>query len=316
MRCGRDVCAAELTLCHNYAVENTCNRCVLASAVADDGAQTLCDYCQLTSTIPDLSVPGNREKWYRLEVAKRRLLYLLDMLNLPYAPRGSEFPLPLSFEFKADVLPTNAKWRSMGTAEKVYTGHCRGVVTINIQEADDVEREKLRLQFQEAHRTLIGHFRHEMGHYYWELLVEPHRLEAFKKAFGDHEHPSYDEAKQLYYAQGPAPDWPTRFISCYASMHPWEDFAETFAAYLDLRAVIDTALHCGFHARSESRLFDFESSVNYYLQIGMMVNEFNREMGLLDLVPDLFNPQVVQKLDFVHRLVIEANTSLVIPRAA
>ncbi len=302
--CGRSECGAPLFKCHNYAVENVCNRMLLKSQQVAATHQ-LCDYCQLNATIPDLSVTGNREKWYRLEVAKRRLFYSLDMLELPYAPVGSNFPLPLSFEFKADIVPANAKWHKMGRSEKVYTGHARGVITINIQEADDVERERLRQQFQEAHRTLIGHFRHEIGHYYWELLIEKQREAEFAAVFGDHQSPTYAESQAKYYREGPAPGWSNQFISAYASMHPWEDFAESFAAYLDMRAVLDTAQHRGFRAQSIlDDQFELTTAIAYYLQLGVMVNEFNREMGLLDLVPDVFTPAVTNKLSFIHHLVV------------
>ena len=166
----------------------------------------LCSACQLTETIPDLSVAGNREKWARLEAAKRRLLYTLDRLGLPYANAEPK----LSFDFKADVEPPNNEWRNAGQKEIVYTGHADGKITINIREADDAAREQLRVQFHEAHRTLIGHFHHEIGHYYWDVLVQNRQETKFRQLFGDHNAVPYQDAMNAYYQNGPREAGPSR----------------------------------------------------------------------------------------------------------
>jgi hypothetical protein len=143
--CGNTNCNRKLIKCYNYQNYNVCNRMVIAPSVNNTfliDESKLCDYCRFNETIPDLSVPGNIEKWYRLEVAKRRLLYLLDLLRLPYGTRSEHFKIPLSFDFKADQIPASEHWRDMANAEKVYTGHSAGKITINIKEADPVEREK------------------------------------------------------------------------------------------------------------------------------------------------------------------------------
>jgi hypothetical protein len=268
----------------------------------------LCDYCRYTDTIPDLSVPGNREKWYRLEQAKRRLLYTLDLLGLPYG-RDEDGIFPgLSFEFKADLEETGLRWRPMGAEERVRTGYADGKITLNVREADSVEREKARVAFEEAHRTLIGHFRHEIGHYYYRMLVQGRRDTEFFATFGDPDQPSYNDALERYYREGPRPDWPHGFLSAYASMHPWEDFAETFATYLDMTSVLDTALQMGFYGGADPTRDDLDEMVNLYRQIGVLVNELNRAMGLLDLVPEALVPVTVEKLHFVHRLVRESRT--------
>lgn len=241
--------------------------------------------------------------WGRLEAAKRRLLYSLDLLNLPYGREKDGFTPSLSFDFKADVVHKSKWWWSMGREERVYTGHADGKITINLREADTVEREKARVLFQEAHRTVIGHFRHEIGHYYWQMLV-PGKCEAdFKATFGDHENPNYADSQKRYYEDGPAPDWQSSYVSSYATMHPWEDFAETFATYLDMVSVLDTALHMGVGDSCNPTVAGLPIMVERYARLGVVLNEMNRAMGLTDLVPEIFTPAVVAKLNYVHELV-------------
>jgi hypothetical protein len=294
-----------LLKCGNYALEHICNRCVLLVNESPDGAptaDTLCDYCQLTEVIPDLSIEGNRQRWYELETAKRRLLLLLDQLGLPYGGAASGIALPLSFDFKADAIPADGVWKMMSD-ERVYTGHQDGKITINVREADVVEREKLRVDLNEAHRTLCGHFRHEIGHYYWQLLVAGRCEPEFKAVFGDHEQPPYDEALNRYYQNGPLPDWETRFVSAYATMHPWENFAETFALYLDMAAVLDTAIHAGIVSNIDVRQSSLEEMIVEYQKLGVAANELNRSMGLTDLVPEVLSEGIRGKLAFIHNLV-------------
>jgi hypothetical protein len=301
-RCSHADCGARLRKCHNYAVENICNRMFVPAE--EDTADALCTSCRLTETIPDLAVAGNREKWVRLEAAKRRLLYTLDRLALPY----NDVTLPLSFDFKADLEHPANEWRGSGPTEIVYTGHADGKITINLREADDVVREKLRVEFQEAHRTLIGHFHHEIGHFYWQLLVEgsKRQLRDFVRVFGDHNMPAYADAMAAYYQNGPRQDWSTSFISAYASAHPWEDFAETFALYLDMAAVLDTASHLFKSIKANFRGRSVKPLVERFQEVGILENEFNRTMGLIDLVPEVIATPVVDKLQFIHDLVRSA----------
>lgn len=308
-RCGHSDCGQPLNKCHNYIVENICNRCdapQLAPPAVNDGSPVaeippaqLCSACQLTETIPDLSIDGNREKWARLEAAKRRLLYTLDRLGLPYADAEPK----LTFDFKADYVPPNNAWRNAGPKEVVYTGHAAGKVTINIREADDAIREQLRQQFQEAHRTLIGHFHHEVGHYYWEVLVLGKRERDFIKLFRDHNAVPYADAMSAYYQNGPCENWNQSFISAYATSHPWEDFAETFGLYLDMISVLDTAAHLFKTIRVNFRSRSVVPLVERFQEVGILVNEFNRTAGLIDLVPDVVVGPVVTKLEFIHTLV-------------
>ncbi|MFC6998002.1 zinc-binding metallopeptidase family protein [Rufibacter roseus] len=304
--CTNSDCKAQVIKCYNYSTYNVCNRFVPAQAQPQQNGQCLCNYCQLTKTIPDLSVDGNITKWYQLEVAKRRLLYLLDRVGLPYGSDQENFELPLSFDFKEDAQPSPIMgWMGIGQEEKVYTGHADGKITINLREADPVEREKLRVSFGEDHRTLIGHFRHEIGHYYWQLLIQNKDEENFKAIFGDHENPSYADAMNQYYQNGPKANWAKGYISAYATMHPWEDFAETWGTYLDMLAVLDTADNSDLLKLPNKDLetAQLEDMLLRYEDLSLKVNEVNRALGLPDLLPETFSKPVVEKLTYIHVLI-------------
>lgn len=298
--CNAD-CGATLAKCLNYSQDNVCNRCV---AVSTSNQADFCDCCRFNATIPDLQVPGNWEKWRRLEAAKRRLFYTLSVLGLPYGTKADGIEPGLAFDFKADVIPAKDIWRGSGQGEKVFTGHDNGRITINIREADSVLREKLRVEMRETHRSLIGHFRHEIGHYYWDLLVKSRREDESRATFGDHDNPNYDDVLASYYKSGPPQDWPERFVSAYATMHPWEDFAETWAAYLDLSSTLETAESVGLGGESDPIHADLDAMLIRYQQLGVAFNEINRNMGLLDVVPQIFVQPVIDKLRFVHSLVL------------
>jgi hypothetical protein len=272
---------------------------VTAPATSDT---PLCDACRHNNTVPDTAIAGNRDKWARIEAAKRRLLYCLDVTGLPYGTAEDGFDPPLQFDFKAELVRDREAWHTMSPVERVFTGHARGRITINLDEADDAERERRRIDMKEAHRTLIGHFRHEIGHYYWELLVRGRCEQRFRALFGDHDDPPYGDALKRYYDEGPAADWRERCISAYATMHPWEDFAETFAVYLDMVAVLDTAHHWGLTRVAPMRA-DLATMVHTYVELGFPLNELNREMGLLDLVPEVIVAPVRSKLAFIDELV-------------
>ena len=209
-------------------------RAGLQRAVAAADPDPLCESCRLTRVIPDLSMAGNRETWYRLEKAKRRLLYTLQGLRLPIVPKVARGDPGLAFEFLHDQLVG-------GDAGRVMTGHDNGLITVNAAEADDVQRERQRVQQNEPYRTLIGHFRHESGHYYWDRLISGgNDLDRFRELFGD-ERADYGAALQKHYQDGPPPDWQHAHVSAYASSHPWEDWAETWAHLLHMVDALETA---------------------------------------------------------------------------
>jgi hypothetical protein len=296
-------CNTKLVKCTNYASFNVCNRFVASGesqgTQGSTSAGVFCDCCRFNRIVPDLKVAGNKEKWYRLEAAKRRTFYDLHALGLPYGNQADGIVPALMFEFKGDIIPSK-KYRGMNGGKKVFTGHDNGVITINIQEADDVEREKLRVNMHEAQRSLLGHFRHEFGHYIWDVLIKNQREADCIAVFGDHNNPTYDQALQAYYQNGPKADWLMNYVSAYATMHPWEDFAETFAVYLDMSSSLDTAAHGNLIQMVDPT--DLDAMVEAYKNLGIALNEMNRTIGLLDFLPEVFADPIHEKLRFIHRL--------------
>jgi hypothetical protein len=258
--------------------------------------------------IPDLSQARNLARWRKIEVAKHRLFYTLLKLRLPLATR-TEDAEGLAFDFIAD--------REIdGHHTSVMTGHASGLITINLAEADDPERERQRFEMGEAYRTLLGHFRHEIAHYYWARLVaRSSGLQEFRNIFGD-ERKDYVAALDQHYAQGPPPDWPEHFVSAYASVHPWEDFAETWAHYFHMVDTLETAGGFGLTLRPKvakgielAAKIDFDPHhaeldriIEAWLPLTFAVNSINRSMGLPDLYPFVLAPPVIVKLAFLHRL--------------
>jgi hypothetical protein len=308
--CALSHCEADLVKCHNYRVEGVCNRLLTVEQAKSrpDPDRPLCDYCQFNEVIPDLSIEGHRERWGRLEAAKRRVFYQLDQLGLPRGTAMDGFNPPLSFDFKTDALPEDAhgQWRPMG-GEQVLTGHANGKVTINLKEADDAERQRMQLAMGESYRTLVGHFRHEIGHYYWDVLIRDHpdALAGFKTIFGDPATPDYATALDRHYSQGPPSDWSQKFTTPYATMHPWEDWAETWAAYLELLSTLDTAIHLHLLPRDDQPMpYDrpgpaVDDLLPRYRQLGIGINELNRAMGLSDILTRHFPDPVLRKLRFI-----------------
>ena len=304
LHCGNQACGAELRKCHNNRVEGVCNRCVPAQST-----DKFCDCCRFNTIIPDLSKGDNRIKWQRLERAKRRAFYYLDLLGLPRGTAEEGYDPPLSFEFKEPRTVQAPEPGSVTTSalldeeEVVMTGHLNGVITINIHEADPVERERLRVHFGERNRSLVGHFRHELAHYYWDMLVRGQDEENFAAVFGSHLNPPYQEAIDRYYRDGPPANWREHYVSAYASMHPWEDFAETFATYLEVVAVLDTAYHMGIRGGSGfSTDMEIGQMVREFVRLGTVLNEINRDMGLKDLMVRSFMGPVMNKLQYVQKL--------------
>ncbi|NWD67660.1 putative zinc-binding peptidase [Pseudomonas gingeri] len=273
---------------------------------------SLCTACALNRTIPDLSVPDNPERWCKVETAKRRLVAQLITLGLQVIPKTWDEDNGLAFDFVGVDLEGKAP----------MTGHANGLITLDIKEADDAHREKVRVQMREPYRTLLGHFRHEVGHYYWDrLIANSHWLEAFRGLFGD-ERASYADALERHYQQGAPQDWAQHFVSAYATMHPWEDWAETWAHYLHMMDAVDTALGFGMSAKESdfdypafplSALYDVEhpegpaflSFVNAWIELAGMLNELSRSMGQPDFYPFVLPPATIAKLHFIHLVIQE-----------
>ncbi len=294
------------------APEGLCRFCANAQhdvcnwLIAADHAETFCAACRHNRTIPDLSQPQNAARWRKIELAKHRLFYTLLKLRLPLTTRPED-PNGLAFDFLAVPKGPTA-------APPVMTGHASGLITLNLAEADDSERERARHDMGEPYRTLLGHFRHEISHYYWDRLVAgTPSIEEFRQLFGD-ERQDYTTALQTYYATGPAPDWPEKYVTAYASAHPWEDFAETWAHYFHMVDTLETAGAFGLRLRPKvaksadlSTVIDFDPHVaemhriiDAWLPLTFAVNSINRSMGLPDLYPFILGPAVIWKLTFIH----------------
>ncbi len=185
--------------------------------VPEESPTPFCQCWHLNRTIPNLSQPENRLHWIKLETAKHRLVYSLLNLGLPVVSKADEPDTGLAFDFLA--MP-ETEFRESAA---VVTGHSHGLITVNIAEADDAERERQRLTMTEPYRTLLGHLHHEIGHYYWDRLVDNSSwLSLFREQFGD-EREDYSQALEKHYQEGPPAEWSTQFVSAYASAHPWED---------------------------------------------------------------------------------------------
>lgn len=293
-----EVLGASFVKCRNYEQEGVCNW--LVSELEAQGGQPYCRACRLNEMIPDLSEPANRVYWARIEAAKRRLVYTLLWLGLPLRDRRDDAERGLGFRFLADP-PAEDK-----DAPRHLTGHDSGIITLNIREADAVEREQIRQQLAERYRTLLGHFRHESGHFYWDELVQdsPSELERFRELFGD-ERADYAEALAAHYERGPALDWQERHVSAYAASHPWEDFAETWAHYLHLADSLQTGRSFGVK-QTEAEPENFESLVRAWVWLSLALNSLNRSMGLPDSYPFVLSKTSVEKLRFVHDLIRRA----------
>ncbi|MDB5842524.1 MAG: hypothetical protein JWQ23_4476 [Herminiimonas sp.] len=286
--------------CVNYSREGVCNW-MLPAVASDD----LCASCQLTLTIPVLS-DKNRLYWGRLEAAKRRLLYSLWEIKLQPTSKFKAPDTGLAFEFLQDM-----------PSKRVMTGHDNGLITLNIAEADPAFREKTREQMHEPYRTLLGHFRHESGHYYFDrLIVNSQWIEPFRALFGD-ERQDYGDSLNRHYHDGPPADWDQRFISSYASSHPWEDWAETWAHYLHMIDTIDTAFSCGMTLRPRKpgepelvieeqplRIASFEELMADWFALAYVLNSLNRSVGMPDPYPFALSSPVIEKLGFIHGVIL------------
>ncbi len=301
--------------CRNQSDYEVCNWLVPA-----EDTQEYCASCRLNRFIPSLDDPQNLTLWYRIEGAKRRLLYSLYALGLPVTGRDKDPARGLAFEFLADPLAGEDEFvNEAAPRHRVMTGHRTGVITINIMEAEDSVRERIRVQMNERYRTLLGHFRHESGHYYWDrLIVGTQRVEGFRALFGD-ERVDYAEAMRRYYAAGPPPGWWQFWISAYASMHPWEDWAETWAHYLHMVDTLETAhdFESSIGGRSLSSVAavgtlaasaygafgSFDALMEDWGRLSVALNALNRSMGLPDAYPFAVAGGALEKLRYVHTVI-------------
>ena len=310
--------------CMNLATPAACNWLIPAH-----DPQDFCRACRLNRTIPDLtdaSQPDNGYLWGLVETAKRRLVSSLIILGLPVASKVTEDPARgLTF----DLL------RASPGGKPVMTGHESGLITLNVDEADDATRELARKAMREPYRTLLGHFRHEVGHYYWDRLVAGTGwMDGFHQLFGD-ESVDYAASLKRNYTEGPPANWQRNFVSAYATTHPWEDWAECWAHYLHMRDAIDTARGFGLIASlnvdqadleftpftlSELWLPDHPEAVhflaflNHWNRLTLMLNQMSRSMGQADFYPFTMPAAVLAKLQFIHLVVTAGDSPIAVPQ--
>jgi hypothetical protein len=299
------------TRCFNGSTHGICNWVVPATQRG-----TLCLSCNLTKVIPLLSVPDALPLWSVMEENKRHLIYSLKQFGLPIIDKATDPAAGLAFQFKV-ALPD----------QPVITEHDKGLIVINLEEADDVVRERNRKNLHEPYRTMLGHFRHEVGHYYWYLWFElgngfPRELDACRQVFGD-DRADYDAAMKIHYQNGAPLGWENSFISSYSSMHPWEDWAETWAQYLHICDGLETARQFGLETGVKGKQIDlftpaaaklpapfdtinttaFLDLIHRWVRLSPALNAFSQSLGHQNLYPFVLSVPVVQKLHFIHHCI-------------
>ncbi|MEI6535629.1 MAG: putative zinc-binding metallopeptidase [Verrucomicrobiaceae bacterium] len=305
-----------LVRCANNVAHGVCNWLVTANS-----GETLCLACRLNRTIPDLHNQRNVMLWGRFEAAKRRLIASLLSLKIPLRSKKQDASFGLAFDFV-----------SVFADPKVTTGHFNGVVTLNIEEADDTYRQINRANLGESSRTILGHLRHEMGHYVWQRWIGWQApgplLEASRHCFGD-ERTDYAVALERYYQHGTVPGWDVNYISAYASAHPWEDWAETFAHYLQIHDGLETFENFGCRLngsnlppapnlnganflpptlqRDAAEDDAFALWLQRWLAVSSMLNEVSASLGQPLLYPFTISNVVAGKLRLVRHVLRSIN---------
>lgn len=291
------VSADEYQLCANRLVAE-CNWLVPVN-----NPRLLCASCVLTTERPNDADTVGLAEFAAAEAAKRRLIVELHELKLPIIGRNQDPDFGLAFRLLSSAH------------EKVMTGHENGVITIDLAEGDDVHREQLRVEMDEPYRTLLGHFRHEIGHYYfYRLVTSDDYQKRFNELFGDPD-ADYQEALDRHYKEGAPEGWKKTFVSSYATMHAAEDWAETFAHYLHIRDTLDTCAWSGFAPASAT--FDrpplgpsaFGAIIDLWLPLSWSLNMVNRSMGRDDLYPFVLPAPVLEKMQFIHDVIEEVTSS-------
>ena len=297
--------ANEYQLCGNRNLAE-CNWLI---RVDDPGG--LCTSCALTVERPNDADTGGLAEFARAEAAKRRLIAELYELKLPIVGRDEDPEHGLAFRLLSSAH------------ENVVTGHDNGVITLDLAEGNDVHREQLRVEMDEPYRTLLGHFRHEVGHYYYYRLVAPSTeyVARFNELYGDPD-ADYQAALDRHYSEGAPQGWKKKFVSSYATMHAAEDWAETFAHYLHIRDTLDTSAWCGLAPATAT--FDrpalgpsaFPNIIELWLPLSWSLNMVNRSMGHDDLYPFVLPAAVLEKMQFIHTVIGEVTSQSSGPAAA
>lgn len=313
--------------CDNHADFKTCNGMVNMNTfvASKNQGEVLCFACRFNEIIPDLSIVEHIPLWKKMETAKRRALYTLKALSLPLRNIEQDPEGGLSFDFTTDRDVNDHFVSKLKGQKPVFTGHASGHITINLAEANDVARSHTKLAMGERYRTLLGHFRHELGHYYFDKLIagSPEKHTSCKKYFGDDEL-SYKKALDKHYKKGAPKNWRESFISEYATMHPYEDWAETWAHYMHIIDTLETAKHFSITGSTSGNSADTEevedlnlpqgayffsgqtsidSILDTWADFSIILNSLNRSMGMNDAYPFVLTPAVRTKLSFIHHAI-------------
>lgn len=293
-----------------YAARVCANRSTAACCnwlVAKDQSSVLCQSCQLTSVYPPQNTEAGQQAWKLSEQAKRRWLVTILKMGLAARPKREGKDGGITFH----ILQPGADKTT------VLTGHADGLITINAAESDPVERVTRRTAMEEPYRTLLGHFRHESGHYYWQVLVGPDAacLASCRELFGD-DRLDYADSLERNYRDGPPANWEKSFISSYAASHPWEDFAETWAHYMHMLDALDLAQSWGLqlpnYPTAEIDAFakqapetGFGALLRRWLPLSLFANSLSKTLGHDDAYPFAPSSLVIKKLAWIHQLVVD-----------
>ncbi|MGB5444897.1 MAG: putative zinc-binding metallopeptidase [Psychromonas sp.] len=312
--------------CDNNARFKICNGMVNLNTFVPlaDKDEVLCFACRFNETIPDLTIAEHIPLWKKMETAKRRALYTLKALPVPLRNISQDPESGISFDFTTDRNVKDHFVSKLKDKETVFTGHNCGHITINLAEANEVARSHTKLAMGERYRTLLGHFRHELGHYYFDQLIanSPEKHALCKQYFGDDEL-DYQKALDRHYKTGAPEDWRESFISQYATMHPYEDWAETWAHYMHIIDTLETAQNFSISGSAlrdavntaevgklhlpQEYYFSAQTSITHILDTWMdfsvILNSLNRSMGLDDAYPFVLTEAVRTKLSFIHHAV-------------
>ena len=240
---------------------------------------------------PTTTTPIGLANYPAAERAKRHLVVELDGLGFPIVGKDTDPDNGLAFDLLSSV------------EENVTIGHANGLITIDLAESSAAHREQVREKLGEPYRTMLGHFRHEVGHYYEWQLVKGELRTRYRELFGD-ESADYQGEIDRHYAEGPPAGWESSYISSYATMHPFEDFAETWAHYLHICDSIETASEYGLTTVGTITSFTSfrDVVVGIWMPLSVALNMINRSMGHEDLYPFVIPAAVLDKLDFVASL--------------
>ncbi len=278
--------------------------------VPEEDGHEFCIACRYNRLVPNTNTQDGIDRWRRISQAQRHLFYSMLRWLLSPPDRQEDPQGGLVFDFLEDEVQPD------GNVIPAMTGHDEGVIAIRAAEADDLTREQARASMNEPYRTMLGHFRHEIGHFVWNKLVRDRdEFEGFRAVFGD-ERADYGLALEDHYQNGAPPDWQQSFISTYATAHPWEDFAECFAHYLHIVDTLETARAFGIaidprgHEEMAAEV-DFdpyraasaEQLVSAWIPLSVAINAIQRSMGQPDSYPFVLSSAVVTKLEYLHRLI-------------